>query len=735
MRIAGWNGRVLGNGPAIRGLLDLQKKVDPDILFISETKMDGKRLEWLRWKLGLTNMVAKDCEGQSGGLALFWRSSVNLKAGLKSRYHIDAEITEADGFKWRFTGIYGEPKSDAKEATWKLLRTIKHHYDLPWLCVGDFNEILYGWEKVGGAARPQVCMDRFKEALEVCALHDLGFVGDAFTWRNNSRDHSTYIKERLDRAVATEGWCERFPGFRVINEEPRHSDHRPVVVELDEDSGLGRRTGGPRPFRFEAAWLEEENCREVVQNAWEREVQGRGGNVTDAIQGVAADLKDWNKSSLGNLEKRIAKIKKELERCRRSWPDQDMVNKEHVLRFKLDRLEEQKDCFWKQRAHVNWLTKGDRNSKFFHSFASERRRNNRIKKLKNAAGVAVEGEEEMAAVITNYFQNLFTSNVGDRIEELLIHVIPRVTEEMNANLLKEFTEAEVVDALENIGDLKAPGPDGMPSIFYKKHWEFVGPHVIKEVLGVLNGGEIPENWNDTWVTLIPKVKNPEAMKDLRPISLCNVVYKLISKVLANRLKEILNEIVAPNQSAFVPGRLITDNILLAYEVTHHMQNKRSGAVGVAALKLDMSKAYDRVEWSFLEQMMRRLGFDERWISLIMKCCSTVKYRFKLNGSLTNEVIPSRGLRQGDPISPYLFLICGEAFSCLLNAAEVDGRLEGVQVADDAPSFNHLLFADDSLILLKVTEESARHLLDILALYESCSGQTVNIDKSGIVFQQ
>jgi hypothetical protein len=206
-------------------------------------------------------------------------------------------------------------------------------------------------------------------------------------------------------------------------------------------------------------------------------------------------------------------------------------------------------------------------------------------------------------------------------------------------------------------------------------------------------------------------------------------------VLANRLKEILNEIVAPNQSAFVPGRLITDNILLAYEVTHHMQNKRSGAVGVAALKLDMSKAYDRVEWSFLEQMMRRLGFDERWISLIMKCCSTVKYRFKLNGSLTNEVIPSRGLRQGDPISPYLFLICGEAFSCLLNAAEVDGRLEGVQVADDAPSFNHLLFADDSLILLKVTEESARHLLDILALYESCSGQTVNIDKSGIVFQQ
>jgi hypothetical protein len=166
-----------------------------------------------------------------------------------------------------------------------------------------------------------------------------------------------------------------------------------------------------------------------------------------------------------------------------------------------------------------------------------------------------------------------------------------------------------------------------------------------------------------------------------------------------------------------------------------MHNKRSGSVGVAALKLDMSKAYDRVEWSFLEKMMKKLGFDDRWTALIMKCCSTVKYRFKINGSLTEEVIPERGLRQGDPISPYLFLICGEAFSCLLNAADEDGRLARVQVAETAPSFNHLLFADDSLILLKVNEESAQNMCDILELYENCSGQTVNIDKSSIYFSK
>jgi hypothetical protein len=115
------------------------------------------------------------------------------------------------------------------------------------------------------------------------------------------------------------------------------------------------------------------------------------------------------------------------------------------------------------------------------------------------------------------------------------------------------------------------------------------------------------------------------------------MYKLVSKVLANRLKQILQEIISPNQSAFVPGRLISDNIMLAYEVTHFMQNKRAGAVGYAALKLDMIKAYDRVEWSFLEKMMRKMGFTEDWIKLIMKCVSTVKYRFKLNGNLEGDM--------------------------------------------------------------------------------------------------
>ena len=187
---------------------------------------------------------------------------------------------------------------------------------------------------------------------------------------------------------------------------------------------------------------------------------------------------------------------------------------------------------------------------------------------------------------------------------------------------------------------------------------------------------MPEGWNDTMVVLIPKVSNPERLKDLRPISLCNVTYKIASKVLSNRLKLILPDIISLNQSAFVPGRIITGNVLLAYELTHFMQNKRGGGESFAAVKLDMSKAYDRVEWCFLEMMMNKLGFCEEWVNIIMKCVTTVKYRIKVNGGLTEEIILERGLRQGDPLSPYLFLLCAEAFSCLLHAAEEDGDLVG-----------------------------------------------------------
>ena len=231
-----------------------------------------------------------------------------------------------------------------------------------------------------------------------------------------------------------------------------------------------------------------------------------------------------------------------------------------MLRFKLERLENQVDMYWRQRAHVRWFQERDRNTSFFHAVCKERRKRNRIGKLRKDDGSWVEGEEEKKTFIANYFLDLFRTR-GDQVSQQILNAVEaKVTEPMNDSLLKDFTADEVRRALDNIGDLKTPGPDGMSAIFYKKFWDIIGDQIVMEVLGVLNGGPVPSEWNETTIVLIPKVNRPEQVKDLRPISLCNVLYKIVSKVLANRLKQILPEVISPAQSAFVPGRLISDNI-------------------------------------------------------------------------------------------------------------------------------------------------------------------------------
>jgi hypothetical protein len=249
------------------------------------------------------------------------------------------------------------------------------------------------------------------------------------------------------------------------------------------------------------------------------------------------------------------------------------------------------------------------------------------------------------------------------------------------------------------------------------------------------GVSMHAGWNVTTIVLIRKVNNPESVSHFFPISLCNVLYKLISKVLANRLKVVLPHIISQTQSAFILGRLITDNVLLAYEITHMMHKIKGGSDGLVAVKLDMSKAYDRVEWSFLEKIMEKMGFVEAWIKLVMNCVRSVSYWVKLNGNLEDPFIAERGIRQGDPLSPYLSILCVEGLSALLKSTEEDGSLQGIRLCTGAPKINHLFFADDSLIVMRANASNAAKLQQILALYERQSGQMINKDKSSAMFSR
>ena len=223
------------------------------------------------------------------------------------------------------------------------------------------------------------------------------------------------------------------------------------------------------------------------------------------------------------------------------------------------------------------------------------------------------------------------------------------------------------------------------------------------------------------------------MADYHPIALCNVFFKIISKLLALRLKQVLHLIISENQSAFILGRAIADNILITHEVLQFLKISQAQKRCTMAVKTDMSKAYDRVEWRFIEKVLQRLGFHSKWIHLIMQCVSTVTYSYLINDTVHGSVTPQREIRQEDPLSPYLFILCGQVLSGLCQKAEREGTLNGIRVARGSPRVNHLLFADDTMFFCQTSPASCTTLMRILKEYELASGQKINTDKSSVTF--
>lgn len=474
-------------------------------------------------------------------------------------------------------------------------------------------------------------------------------------------------------------------------------------------------------------WLEKEECGNVVEYGWNS--ANHLLSFGDRTKQCGESLMAWDRITFGNIRKKIKETNERIEFLQCQTQSEEIIKELFDKQHELDELLKQEEIFWFQRSRALWLKDGDRNTSFFHQKASSRKRRNTVEKIKDHNGNWKEGDVEVGKILRAYFLDLFTSVNPCDLHQVIESVKPRVTGQMNDFLLQPYTEREIIEALKQMHTVKSPGPDGMPPLFFIKFWHIIKYSFISTCLDILNSAADPTTLNHTFVVLIPKVKIPETPKDFRPISLCNVIFRVITKVIANRVKQILEEVISKNQSSFIPNRLITDNAMVAFEIFHWLKKKKKRKKGFVALKLDMSNAYDRVEWSFLRAMCAKLGFHENWIELIMRCVSTVSYSLLVNGSPTKSFTPSRGLRQGDPLSPYLFLLCAEGFSSLIRQAESRGELSGIKIARQAPPVSHLLFADDSILFFKAIQTEVDKVLDIITKYESASGQRINLDKS------
>ena len=226
---------------------------------------------------------------------------------------------------------------------------------------------------------------------------------------------------------------------------------------------------------------------------------------------------------------------------------------------------EEKELYWSQKARVSWLREGDWNSHYFHACVKGSRIRNKILNIQREDGTWTNNEQEIGAEVEEYYRKLFTSSRGQCLEEILDGIPHLIIDQLNNNLTKAVNEKEVEKALFSMHPNKAPRPDGMSPLFFQKFWYLIKEDTFKAIQSFFHSGHMLKAVNHTIISLIPKVENPTEIKQFRPISLCNVLYKIISKILSNRLKKVLDNCISKNQATFVSGRQILDNTITSHE--------------------------------------------------------------------------------------------------------------------------------------------------------------------------
>ncbi|GLT36867.1 hypothetical protein SLA2020_112150 [Shorea laevis] len=714
--------------------MDLKRLHNPSMMLILETKISGEDAKDRAASLGFPKYCIVDSDGLAGGLWLLWDDSiVAVEVVSQTPQAIHAVIQVRNNplfpFNWFFSGIYGRPQFEIRCSLWQELMSMADVVEIPWTIMGDFNDIIDQSEKFRGNAISQTRVKAYIDCMNTCNMVDLGFTGNKFTWVN-CRFFGQLIRERLDRAWANPDWKILFPEAVVFHLPRTHSDHCPIL--LDVNPVLPR--SGSRPFRMEKFWVDHPDFKDLIQSIW---LVGND-STSVCLEKTKLQAKAWSAATFGNIFKEKNKILARLGGIQKSpaynvssflWNlEKELLQEyENILKLECD--------LWFMKSRTNWLVEGDRNTKFFHCSTVQYRSNNRIYGLKDQRGNWVYDGHSLVTIIVDYFNDLFASSHSHSFSDSFANIGCETPHSFDLSTISGVpSEKEIHDATNSMQPYKALGPDGIHPFFYQKMWSIVKDTLCTDIKEIFATGIIPPKWCECLIVLIPKVKAPDSIHQFRPIGLCNTVLKIISKILVNRIKPWMDKIISPCQASFISGRQGTDNVLILQEFVYFFR-KKTGTSGDMICKLDLEKAYDRLEWSFIHETLVFFKFPSDIIRLIMSSITSSSLSILVNGERTDSFFPSRGIRQGDPLSPYIFIMCMEHLSIKLTSDMDNGIWKGCKAGRRGPFFSHLFFADDIIIMGKATVANSIHLKNILDFFCLRSGQSVNRQKSSILFSK
>ncbi|XP_019252629.1 PREDICTED: uncharacterized protein LOC109231421 [Nicotiana attenuata] len=573
------------------------------------------------------------------------RLSKQVQVEFVSAQMIHCEVTHrGTGMTISVSMVYGFNDPALRRTLWQEVRNIKNNIKGPWALMGDFNCVLNKEDRVG---RPVTMAEirEFRECIGECGLQELRSSGAFYTW-NNKQEGEDRVYSRIDRVLVNIDWIITLPVSEVHYMNEGLFDHCLAIINWDK----GKRNARSQ-FKYFNMWKMASDFKERVKQSWEKRIEGiKMFKVIGKMNRLKAVLTKLNKERFAEVERKADQALEELKKCQavlqQDGRNKGLIESEIQLTKECRMWGEARDTYLRQKSRMQWLTKGDQNTKFFHSAIKERRNMNRIFSVVDTQGVARRDTEEVSQAFIEFYEKL----LGEKNEN------------------RKNVEDVKAAVWSIVGD-KAPGPDGYTSQFFKDCWEIVNKDVVE-------GGVLPG-------------------------------------------------IISANQSAFVAGRSIVQNVLICQDLVRLYNRKAS--VRSCLIKIDLRKAYDTVEWDFVREM---LHVPHKFIHWIMQCITTTRYSIALNGGVYGNIEGKRGLRQGDPISPLIFVICMEYFTRIMQQVttiqgfEFHTKCRGLKL-------NHLCFADDVLLFCKGEMASVMLMLRGLAAFSEATGLRTNAAKSNI----
>lgn len=673
LKIISINIRGMGSVGKIDWLKDICTVESPLFLGLQEskTRAPNEHLIDSFWKSSEFDFASVKSDGRSGGIISVWDKNVFEVVHIMEETSCLVTVG-----RWinkeclvGFINVYGPRDEAQRKILWHKIQSIMSRVDAKWCILGDFNEVRNTGERFNSNFSARGA-EEFNKFISDENLRDIAIGGRKFT--RISDDGVKFSK--LDRFLVSDSFLASWPDTTAVVLDRKISDHCPIML-TERNLNFG-----PKPFRFFNVWLKEKDMVKVVKEAWNKSVKSTLPDkiFMDKLKNVKKDLKEWSNTKFRAIENEIDKFKDEANYLE-SVAEERSLNEEEAKRWREARrnwLQRDgiKNRMIKQKARIKWALEGDENSKYFHSVMRKRRTKNNIKGLM-VDGRWCEDPRIIKKTTFGFFKNMFEEKVIER-PSLESSLFNRISEEEARVLEVGFTESEVWNAVRGCGSSKSPGPDGFNFKFIKFFWDIIKPDLLRAISWFWENDVISNGCNSSFVSLIPKNNNPIGLGEFRPISLIGVYYKIIAKMLAERLKKVIGKVVGKEQNAFISGRSILDSVLIANEAVLFLKKEKIPGL---IFKVDFEKAYDCVNWNFLMDCMKKMGFGNKWSRWIRSCLESTKISILVNGSPTDEFKVSRGIRQGDPLSPFLFLMVAEGLNVAIKEAVGNGIFEGVRI--------------------------------------------------------